>query len=175
MKCCVENCSDKVVYRSPADYCTKHYIRLKRHGDPLYERKFKKEQKCIVEGCIRKQYAKGYCNTHRVKLNRTGTLEYLVNLDGKSKERDRTRTAQWKKDNKKYYNAYLAARKARVKQATPPWADLDAIQKFYENRPEGYHVDHIIPLLGKNISGLHVLENLRYLPEEENLKKSNKF
>lgn len=175
MGCNIKNCSNKVVYRTPADYCTKHYIRLIRHGNALYERKFKKNEKCTVENCTKNQYAKGYCNTHRVKLKRTGTLEYLVNLDGKSVERDRARTAQWKKDNKKYYNAYLATRKARVKQATPAWADLDAIQKFYENRPEGYHVDHIVPLLGKNISGLHVLENLRYLPEEENLKKSNKF
>jgi len=36
-------------------------------------------------------------------------------------------------------------------------------------------VDHIIPLLGKNISGFHCLKNLQYLTTRENLKKLNKF
>lgn len=97
------------------------------------------------------------------------------NRDGNYIKRARAKTAQWKKDNKETYNAYLASRKARVRQATPLWADLKAIQQFYFNCPKGYHVDHIIPINGKNISGLHVIENLQYLPALENLRKSNKF
>jgi hypothetical protein len=96
------------------------------------------------------------------------------NRDGKSKERNRARTKKWKKDNWAYYKHYLEARRMRYKQATPKWADLKAIEQFYRNRPPGHHVDHIIPLNGKNISGLHVLENLQYLPINQNLKKSNK-
>lgn len=57
----------------------------------------------------------------------------------------------------------------------PKWADLKAIENFYRNRPDGYHVDHIIPLRGENISGLHVLSNLQYLPASENLSKKNKY
>jgi hypothetical protein len=58
-------------------------------------------------------------------------------------------------------------------QAVPAWADTQAITDFYKNCPEGYHVDHIIPLKGKYVCGFHVLNNLQYLPAAENLAKSN--
>lgn len=58
---------------------------------------------------------------------------------------------------------------------TPKWADLEQISVFYNNCPEGYHVDHIIPLNGENVSGLHILENLQYLLAKDNLSKSNKY
>ena len=55
------------------------------------------------------------------------------------------------------------------------WSNMEEISAFYSKCPEGYHVDHIIPLQGEVVSGLHVIENLQYLSAEDNIKKHNKF
>lgn len=85
------------------------------------------------------------------------------------------RWKRWRLKNKDKQNAKSNMEKAAKLQRIPPWANLEAIKQFYLNRPEGYHVDHIIPLRGKTVSGLHILENLQYLPAKENLAKSNKL
>jgi hypothetical protein len=85
------------------------------------------------------------------------------------------RWRRWRLKHLKEHNAKSALEKAMRLQRIPPWADLEAIKQFYLNRPEGYHVDHIVPLRGKTVSGLHVLENLQYLPAKENMSKGNKF
>jgi 5-methylcytosine-specific restriction endonuclease McrA len=78
--------------------------------------------------------------------------------------------------------AYIGARQKRIKQATPPWADINAIQLTYVKAQEltkqtgiPHEVDHIIPLKGKHVSGLHVEANLQVLTECENQSKTNKF
>lgn len=65
-------------------------------------------------------------------------------------------------------------RSAKI-HATPSWANLQKISDIYENCPEGYHVDHIIPLNGVNICGLHLETNLQYLLAKDNCSKGNKF
>ena len=118
---------------------------------------------------------------------RIARLKWKQNNKQKILEKQR----QHREDNREQYNLYYreyyeknkekripylnAHRKGRIKDATPIWVNLPAIRQFYVDCPEGYHVDHILPLRGKLVSGLHVLENLQYLPASENLKKSNKF
>ena len=92
-----------------------------------------------------------------------------------NKDRLNKYVAQWKKDNWSTYKIYLTFRKKRIRIATPKWVDILKLQEIYINCPKGYHVDHIVPLNGKNVCGLHVPWNLQYLPAIENLRKGNKI
>lgn len=88
----------------------------------------------------------------------------------------RKRQNEYKKSNgRKLANAVQAHRKTSKLQATPPWANLEKIKQIYLNCPKGFHVDHIIPLKGKNVRGLHVEYNLQYLPAVENIRKGNRL
>lgn len=58
---------------------------------------------------------------------------------------------------------------------TPKWADMDAIRAIYRNCPDGFEVDHIYPLQGKLISGLHIETNLTFATPKENRAKWNYF
>lgn len=74
-----------------------------------------------------------------------------------------------------------AARRAGVDKATPKWADRNKIKEIYKkciakSKDSGikYEVDHIVPLKGVNVSGLHVHWNLQIIKATENRSKSNK-
>jgi hypothetical protein len=86
--------------------------------------------------------------------------------------------------NKGDYIAAANKRHADKLQRTPSWLTqehLDQIKDIYAHARDcevvtgdKYHVDHIVPLRGENVSGLHVPWNLQVLPAEVNLAKSNK-
>jgi hypothetical protein len=110
---------------------------------------------------------------------------YAANKEKHKATRDAWRTTHrtevrayntaWRKANLGRMCAHIIAYNARKRKAMPAWADREVIQRFYEARPEGHHVDHVIPLRGKFVSGLHVETNLQYLPGVENNKKGNRY
>lgn len=61
------------------------------------------------------------------------------------------------------------------KQAKPPWVTWTDLARVWEARPDGMHVDHIIPLNHPNICGLNTPANLQYLGKRENKLKANSF
>lgn len=65
--------------------------------------------------------------------------------------------------------------KCSVDLRKPKWVNDAELLEIYSKCPKGLHVDHIIPLHGELVSGLHVPENLQYLTPSENIGKSNKF
>lgn len=78
-------------------------------------------------------------------------------------------------NNKDKYAEAKVRYKLQVQNATPKWANREKIRDIYLKCPKGYHVDHVIPLQGDNVCGLHVETNLQYLTAFENISKGNKF
>ncbi len=72
-------------------------------------------------------------------------------------------------------NYYYFIRRKRIKQATPFWSDMEEIQRIYNNCPPNMAVDHIVPIAGEKVCGLHVPCNLQYLSKIENSRKGNRF
>lgn len=101
----------------------------------------------------------------------------------------RARVKRWREQNRDRAHANAVAgcalRHASKRQRTPPWlsrADRAKILSIYAecrrvSQATGikHHVDHIVPLVGKYVSGLHVPGNLQILSGSENCKKSNKW
>ena len=98
------------------------------------------------------------------------------------RDRQHVWNAQDRRENPAKWAAYSrplgAKRRAAKLQATPAWADLAAIKAVYAEAVRletlhgtPYHVDHIVPLQGATVCGLHVHANLQVLPGPENSSK----
>ena len=90
---------------------------------------------------------------------------------------------QWYRKRKQYYITKGHLRAKGVKQAKPKWLTEDHeffIEEIYSLRDLRtevtgvvHHVDHIVPLKGKDVCGLHVPWNLQVITAKDNLSKSN--
>lgn len=87
--------------------------------------------------------------------------------------------AIWKLNNRDkllmYNKMGQTKRRLIVARQTPEWANIKAIKDFYLNCPKGMTVDHVLPLNGADICGLHIEYNLQYLTKSANSKKHTKW
>lgn len=114
----------------------------------------------------------------RDNVNAKDRIYYHLN-----KDKLLSRSKVWRESNRGYIYSLNRVRKNKMnKLQTPSWADKESINIIYEqarriSQIEGiqYHVDHIIPIKGKLVSGLHVINNLQIIPAKINMSKHNKF
>jgi len=138
--------------------CRKEKERERYHADPEKTR-----------AIVKKKY-----DAHAEKIRQKRRDAYAADPE-KEREICKLRSRQWRKENPQHRNALSRKYDADKLKRTPSWADLKAIVKFYKGCPSGHHVDHVYPLRGKYVSGLHVIENLQYLPAIENMRKNNRY
>lgn len=162
---CSEKCARKVLpptprqrIEKPCKCCgTVMSVQLSRSGRANY----------CSKACAEK-FMRGKESPH---WRGVGVYEYYIDENGLEKKRKASDVN----------TAKTAKRNAGAKQATPAWADQKKIRAVYkaarvltEITGIPHHVDHIVPLNGKTVSGLHNEFNLRAIPAVENLKKHNK-
>lgn len=146
---------------------------------------------CLKQKPDAKRYTRS-CKACYMKAWRKANPNANRAIEGRRKLTPAQRAAAWRAQNpvrhkelkaadyarnKPRYLARNQKRRAADKRATPAWLTDEQkhqITSFYETRPKGYHVDHIVPLRGVNVCGLNVPWNLQHLPAQENLKKNNR-
>ena len=142
-----------------------------KHGH-LAER-YTKDGNCVV------------CTKIKLDKYRELNLDLVNERRRANKEPNRKSSARWIKANSGIVNAWNRKRYASKMQRTPAWLtpiDFERMENEFklaalQSKITGtkWHVDHIIPLQGKNVSGLHVPANLRAIPGADNIRKRNSY
>jgi len=118
-------------------------------------------------------------------LSRTSILSRVKKRSKKKRKQLNAYDRDYAKQNPDKRSAIYARRRAAKLNRVPNWltkSDWIEIRWAYTlarqiSKETGiaHEVDHIIPLLGKNISGLHCPQNLQIITAKENAKKKNLF
>jgi 5-methylcytosine-specific restriction endonuclease McrA len=133
---------------------------------------YHKNKELILEKLRQKRLADPEGHREKRKLY---MREYKARNREKNRANDRKWYAQRRARGCRKKNVNAAVRKAKWLKATPGWTDLFEIHCIYRMCPEGYQVDHIVPLINETVCGLHVPWNLQYLTVSENASKGNRL
>lgn len=133
---------------------------------------------CSYKSNRHREYMKHYLRKWQ-KDNVNKMKQYLQKW---SKVNGSTARRRWNQQNKGKKNYYTRMRQWVIRRATPSWANLTEIKQIYINAAIKtketnlpHEVDHIIPLQGKLVCGLHVACNLQILQKDIHKFKLNKF
>jgi hypothetical protein len=137
------------------------------------------------------------------KNNPNRSKEIITQWNERNKDREALRAREWRKNNPETYKrmvkewreknavtykAYMTLQAVKRNTAklkrTPSWLnsghlfEIESVYNYCSSLRRlglNYHVDHVVPLQGESVSGLHVPWNLQVIPGAENMSKSNKF
>jgi hypothetical protein len=186
-------------------YFAEGWVRPDVRKKHLVGRKKQARQIAIAQGkahyftgkpCIRGHFSKRNVTTRKCmacdredkKQLKLSNPEKFITQRKADREKNRERLNAAKRLNNRKHAARIRLsnleRKQAVRQRTPAWLDLvdkAEMESIYTYclalRSCGldYHVDHIIPLQGKSVSGLHVPSNLQVLYSKDNIAKKNRW
>jgi hypothetical protein len=135
---------------------------------------------------IRAAHRKKHKELHREKENQQH--KFWLNSNPERKEKYRIQknkaTSAWQKSNSERKLASVSDYRAKKDQRMPSWLNdghLFEIQSVYRYCTSlnkiglKFHVDHVVPLRGKSVSGFHVPWNLQVIPAIENIRKNNSW
>lgn len=148
-------------------------------------KEYKKKNKEKISAYTKEKWAKNKDNKEfRDKEKARCLAWYHANFE-KIREKKYARDKEWRSRNKGIINFHTNKRYTARKQRLPKWITEEnklQIKAMYMlasslTKATGieWHVDHIIPLQGKTVSGLHVPENLQVIEGSLNNRKRNKF
>jgi hypothetical protein len=129
--------------------------------------------------CVECAYA--HRREHSAIYDKTADAKRSGTEHRRKQKRTNERIRRQRDDVKAGRAAERMKRIADKKQATPAWADHSKIKAFYRlaraftKLYAPHHVDHVYPLNGELVSGLHVETNLQVIPAQDNLMKGNRL
>tara|TARA_R110000868_G_scaffold18467_5_gene81144 strand:- start:376 stop:951 length:576 start_codon:yes stop_codon:yes gene_type:complete len=164
-------------YRNDCKAC-RRASSLKNHYENCEQRKAR-----FREAHAKKVAANPNFYAERYSLYRDVDLQRSKETYQKNHEKRKAYQRLWSKTNRGIANALGKKYKLQKINATPKWLTerhLYKMQCIYKvaaqltaHGSEKWHVDHIIPIRGKDVCGLHVPWNLQVLPAKMNLSKGN--
>lgn len=181
------------MYHSTCKGCRRKQAKARREANPDYQREYMSKYR--VENAEKLKATQKESNDKRKDAKREYMKARYAQKRGELLAKERERYAKRKDSIKAAQRAYRATpngkradlrsstkRFTRLRCAKPAWVDEEALIAVYEDARKlsletgiQHHVDHIVPIRGKMVCGLHVPWNLQILTAEDNMRKGNRM